>query len=273
MPQSAATTEVADAELIRRSWQEPAAFAAVFDRHAPQLHRYAVRRLGPDAAEDVVSDAFLAAFQNRHRYDLEHPDARPWLYGIASNVIGKRRRDEISRYRAYHPNNKIVMALPEAEQKTYRLAQDKCFIEAVKTVLGKNISSWEDYGRQHAAAYDKLADTELNGSANLVKLGRSFAACLKVTSAKPTELAERGRQVFVDERTEVARRQGVSAPANAKIIIPPMKPEQAKPYLKKEVKAALDDLACGKDFYAAYAPQAWKLQQKVNADYGVPFAW
>ncbi|GAA3472699.1 RNA polymerase sigma factor [Nonomuraea roseola] len=101
MPQPAATVEVADAELIRRSWQEPEAFAAVFDRHAPQLHRYAVRRLGRDAAEDIVSDTFLAAFQNRHRYGLEHTDARPWLYGIASNVIGKRRRDEVTRYRAY----------------------------------------------------------------------------------------------------------------------------------------------------------------------------
>ncbi|WP_431901207.1 RNA polymerase sigma factor [Nonomuraea sp. bgisy101] len=101
MPQPAATLEVADAELIRRSWQEPEAFAAVFDRHAPRLHGYAVRRLGPDAAEDVVSETFLAAFQNRRRYDPEYPDATPWLYGIASNVIGKRRREEITRYRAY----------------------------------------------------------------------------------------------------------------------------------------------------------------------------
>ncbi|GAA2362299.1 RNA polymerase sigma factor [Nonomuraea africana] len=101
MSQPAATTEVADAELIRRSWQEPEAFAAVFDRHAPQLHRYAARRLGPDAAEDVVSETFLAAFQHRRRYDPEYANARPWLYGIASNVIGKRRRDELSRYRAY----------------------------------------------------------------------------------------------------------------------------------------------------------------------------
>ncbi|MET9344320.1 MULTISPECIES: RNA polymerase sigma factor [unclassified Nonomuraea] len=101
MPQPAATVEVADAELIRRSLHEPEMFAAVFDRHAPHLHRYAARRLGPDAAEDVVSETFLAAFQSRHRYDVAYADARPWLYGIASNVISKRRRDEMSRYRAY----------------------------------------------------------------------------------------------------------------------------------------------------------------------------
>ncbi|NRQ33558.1 RNA polymerase sigma factor [Nonomuraea sp. NN258] len=90
-----------DSELIRRSLREPDAFAVLFDRHAPALHRYAARRLGPDAAEDVVSETFLAAFEHRHRYQLGQADARPWLYGIASNVIGKRRRREVARYRAY----------------------------------------------------------------------------------------------------------------------------------------------------------------------------
>ncbi|WP_283139136.1 RNA polymerase sigma factor [Rhizohabitans arisaemae] len=93
--------EDTDTDLIRRSWQEPETFAEIFDRHAPQLHRYAARRLGPDSAEDVVSETFLSAFQHRHKYHLDHTDARPWLYGIASNVIGKRRRREIARYRAY----------------------------------------------------------------------------------------------------------------------------------------------------------------------------
>lgn len=94
-------TEAGDAALIRRSLSEPEVFAVLFDRYAPLLHRYAARRLGPDAAEDVVSETFLAAFRDRERYDLGHADARPWLYGIASNVIGKRRRGELARYRAY----------------------------------------------------------------------------------------------------------------------------------------------------------------------------
>ncbi|MFI6732499.1 RNA polymerase sigma factor [Nonomuraea sp. NPDC050451] len=96
-----ATAEAADPDLIRRSWQEPEVFAVLFDRHAPALHRYAARRLGADAAEDVVSETFLAAFEHRHRYQPGQADARPWLYGIASNVIGKRHRRELARYRAY----------------------------------------------------------------------------------------------------------------------------------------------------------------------------
>ncbi|MEV0381442.1 RNA polymerase sigma factor [Nonomuraea sp. NPDC050643] len=93
--------EADDATLIERSLNEPELFAVLFDRHAPLLHRYAARRLGAGEAEDVVADTFLAAFQHRGDYDRGRSDARPWLYGIASNLIGKRRRTEQSLYRAY----------------------------------------------------------------------------------------------------------------------------------------------------------------------------
>ncbi|MGP4102715.1 RNA polymerase sigma factor [Nonomuraea sp. KM90] len=93
--------EADDASVIGRSLHEPDVFAVLFDRHAPLLHRYVARRLGPAEAEDVVADAFLAAFQHRAEYDRTRTDARPWLYGITSNLIGKRRRAETALYRAY----------------------------------------------------------------------------------------------------------------------------------------------------------------------------
>jgi DNA-directed RNA polymerase specialized sigma24 family protein len=46
----------------------------------------------PQAAEDAVSDAVLAAFRVRHRYDVPRPDARPWLFGILTREISPRRR-------------------------------------------------------------------------------------------------------------------------------------------------------------------------------------
>ncbi|GGL09982.1 DNA-directed RNA polymerase sigma-70 factor [Sphaerisporangium melleum] len=101
MTLSREAVEVHDAILIERSLDEPEIFSVLFDRHAPLLHRYATRRLGPSEAEDIVADTFLAAFQHRGDYDRSRSDARPWLYGIASNVIGKRRRAETSLYRAY----------------------------------------------------------------------------------------------------------------------------------------------------------------------------
>ena len=89
-----------DAALIEQSWHEPEAFAELYDRHAAPIHRYAARRLGDGAADDVVAETFLVAFGARHRYDLARSDARPWLYGIAANVIGKHRRTEVRMWRA-----------------------------------------------------------------------------------------------------------------------------------------------------------------------------
>jgi len=87
------TTEtLSDGDLIERSLADPAAFAAIFDRHSDEILRYAHARLGPDLAEDVVAETFLAAFSRRDRYDTARADARPWLYGIAVRQIGKHRR-------------------------------------------------------------------------------------------------------------------------------------------------------------------------------------
>lgn len=89
-----------DADLIEQSGRMPERFTAVFDRHYGQIFAYAARRLGPDLAEDVASETFLIAFDRRHAYDSSRADARPWLYGIASNLIARHARAETRRYKA-----------------------------------------------------------------------------------------------------------------------------------------------------------------------------
>ncbi|MFC7531584.1 RNA polymerase sigma factor [Actinoplanes sp. GCM10030250] len=89
-----------DAELIVEARRLPEQFAAVFDRHYGRIFAYAARRLGRDLAEDVASETFLVAFSRIGGYDTGRPDAAPWLYGIASNLIARHGRAESRRYRA-----------------------------------------------------------------------------------------------------------------------------------------------------------------------------
>lgn len=89
-----------DATVIQLSRQEPEQFTVLFRRHAPHIQRYVVRRLGPDAVDDIVAETFLLAFRQRNGCDPARSDARPWLYGIATNLIGRHRRAEIRLYRA-----------------------------------------------------------------------------------------------------------------------------------------------------------------------------
>jgi RNA polymerase sigma-70 factor (ECF subfamily) len=102
---------VDDAELIRLSAADPERFAALFDRYAVQIHHYAARRLGTQAADDIVAETFLIAFRRRGTYDLDRPLARPWLYGIATTLIARHRRDEQRHYRALRRTG--VDPLPE----------------------------------------------------------------------------------------------------------------------------------------------------------------
>jgi RNA polymerase sigma factor (sigma-70 family) len=92
-------TQASDADLIVRSLAEPDLFTAVFDRHSAEILRYVYARLGPELAEDVTAETFLAAFQGRRRYDGAWPDSRPWLYGIAVRQIRRHRRVEARRLR------------------------------------------------------------------------------------------------------------------------------------------------------------------------------
>jgi len=73
-----------------------AAFAAEF---AP-LHRYLARRVGAAAADDLAAETFTVAFRRWDRLDPERP-VRPWLYGIAANLMRHHWRKERRMLRAY----------------------------------------------------------------------------------------------------------------------------------------------------------------------------
>lgn len=100
-PEASALVDRTDAQLVTSSEETPQDFTLLFDRHAIAIHRYVARRLGSSEAEDLVGQTFLIAFESRHRYRESSAGALPWLYGIATNLIRRRRREEVRQYRAY----------------------------------------------------------------------------------------------------------------------------------------------------------------------------
>jgi len=89
-----------DGDVIARSIAAPAEFGAVFDRHGSAIFRFLVRRVGRDAADALLGEVFRIAFERRTSFDCSRENARPWLYGIATNVLAKHRRTEARRLRA-----------------------------------------------------------------------------------------------------------------------------------------------------------------------------
>jgi RNA polymerase sigma factor (sigma-70 family) len=112
------TSAVTDADIIKESLLDAAAFAGLFDRHYRPLHRFLRGRIGPLFADDLASETFTIAFRRRGGYDLARADARPWLYGIAVNLLRDHRRSEERRLRAYA---RAADQLPEHEWPEERL--------------------------------------------------------------------------------------------------------------------------------------------------------
>jgi RNA polymerase sigma factor (sigma-70 family) len=86
-----------DATVIGLSVSDPEQFAIVYRRHVPAIQRYVIRRIGPAAADDVVAETFLVAFRQRSRYRDDGRDCLPWLYGIATKLVGRHWRAEIKQ--------------------------------------------------------------------------------------------------------------------------------------------------------------------------------
>ena len=83
-----------DGVAIARSLHDPEAFTEVFDRHFTFVHRYIARRAGRDLADDLASQTFTVAFSHRGRYRDDLGTARPWLLGIATNLMRAASRGD-----------------------------------------------------------------------------------------------------------------------------------------------------------------------------------
>lgn len=84
-----------DAELISASSDDPALFAEIFVRHGKAVFSYVARRVDREIAADIAAEVFARALKSRHTYDTARQDCRPWLYGIARNLIAETLRAEV----------------------------------------------------------------------------------------------------------------------------------------------------------------------------------
>jgi RNA polymerase sigma factor (sigma-70 family) len=89
-----------DAALIRTARVDPASFGTLFDRHFGTVYRFCGRRVGRDLAEDLAGETFRRAFEARASYDLSQPNALPWLYRIALNLVRDSLRARAAEDRA-----------------------------------------------------------------------------------------------------------------------------------------------------------------------------
>ncbi|MDT0343330.1 RNA polymerase sigma factor [Streptomyces litchfieldiae] len=140
---------------------DPEAFRELFTSYAQLVYGYAVRATGdPGLAEDVVSLTFLEAWRLRGRLRNEGDTPRPWLMGIAVNVLRNTTRSKRRHERAM-ARLPARDALPDfADELVGRLA-DQQQLAAAKAALERlregerevfMLCVWSGLGYAEAAA-------------------------------------------------------------------------------------------------------------------------
>jgi RNA polymerase sigma factor (sigma-70 family) len=71
------------------------AIATAFRRYASELYRFCLRFTGNHGrAEEALGEVFLQACRRQEELDFASRPMRPWLYGVARNVLQNQRRVE-----------------------------------------------------------------------------------------------------------------------------------------------------------------------------------
>jgi len=150
-----------DSAIIRRSLDEPSAFAELFDRHAHAIGRFAAQRVGAEAGKDVLSETFLVAFRKRASFDHAWESALPWLYGIAARLIRKQRAGEARQWRSIAAAARIA---ERGDDGALRRAEEQADAAALTGRLAERIAALPPRDRDtlllyawHDMTYEQIA--------------------------------------------------------------------------------------------------------------------
>jgi RNA polymerase sigma-70 factor (ECF subfamily) len=121
-----------DVQLVARmATGDRAAFAEIYDRHAPMLMSFAKKMLGStDEAADLLHDVFLEAWEQASSYDAARATVRAWL-------IVRLRSRAIDRLTSARARRTVRLESPDARTKASTDAMGTPELLGVRHALGR----------------------------------------------------------------------------------------------------------------------------------------
>lgn len=128
---------------------------AFFDEY-PRLHRYLQRRVGASLADELAAETFATAYAGWGRFDEDRP-LRPWLYGIAANLLRHYWRKERRQFQAY-ARSRVDLAFDDTDASV-----DRASAEARRRDLAAALADLRDADRDILLlhAWGELTDREI----------------------------------------------------------------------------------------------------------------
>jgi RNA polymerase sigma factor (sigma-70 family) len=123
---------------------DPDAFGVLFDDSSRAVHNLAFRLTGNwQEAEEVVSLTFLEAWRLRARIEPDGESLRPWLMGIAVNVVRNFARSS-RRHQAAMARLPRPEAVPDFADELAGRIDDAARLASVRAAFGKLRSGEQD---------------------------------------------------------------------------------------------------------------------------------
>ena len=132
----------------------------LWDAHAQRIYRYCFRRTADrELAEDLTSIVFLEAWRRRGEVELSSETERPWLYGVAANVLRnqwrsqRRYRSALARLPRPRDEADLAQAAVDRLDDQERMAQLLDRLESLPRIELEVLSlcAWEDLSPKEAA--------------------------------------------------------------------------------------------------------------------------
>jgi RNA polymerase sigma-70 factor, ECF subfamily len=109
--------------------QDRSAFDALVNAHRDRLRAFLMRRVGPDAAEDVLQETFLAAWQAIPRLDLR-VRFKTWLFSIAVHKAADYHRSQGRRAEQEVPLDPARLSLAsEPVSNSFQQAEQRATVQ------------------------------------------------------------------------------------------------------------------------------------------------
>jgi RNA polymerase sigma factor (sigma-70 family) len=188
-----------DSDAISASTATPADFAAIFDRHFDAVHAYLQRRIGRDLADELAAETFLIAFDSRARYDVSRPDARPWLFGIATNLLHRHHRHELRELRAYarSASDPILDAFDGIEARIDASSVRRQLVDALTQIPPEErdallLLAWADFSYTEIGQALEIPTGTVRSRLSRARSRISAALALEPASAHPQPISDEG---------------------------------------------------------------------------------
>jgi RNA polymerase sigma-70 factor (ECF subfamily) len=143
---SADPTAKADADLIRASRSDSAAFRQFYDKWSEPVLGYFQRRVNdPQVALDLTAETFAIAFERRSKFRWRGTSPGAWLFGIAGRVLKRYFRTQAVQRRAV---DKLGVQLPRYDEDSLHRVEELVDNERMRQLVRAALATCRDTDRR-----------------------------------------------------------------------------------------------------------------------------